>query len=193
MCLLNFADCYHLEKRLHILERVVHFTKVNILSLWASHGTWHSTDTRWSTVSKGLEHSQTPVSLWLRKTGWVVSPTSNGVNKWRASRVGTGWYFCEFAQLLAQCTCVNFWGQPSTCTGVSYFLKLLVTDSYLEYAKVDHQMLFFNPKLWHYCSKMKYEACCNAKFLGQFCRLFPFQAMKTVRLRLNLTRSLLSE
>ena len=45
--------------------------------------------------------------------------------------------------------------------------------------------------LWQFCSKGKVPVCYRADFLSKFCRAFPVQVMKTVRLRVDLTRNLL--
>lgn len=57
----------------------------------------------------------------------------------------------------------------------------------------DHPWLFsHNERLWNYCSSFP-ELCWQPDFLAPFCRLFPFQSVKTVRLRLNLTKELLED
>lgn len=68
-------------------------------------------------------------------------------------------------------------------------------DRYLAYGK-QHQWLFsHNERLWKYCvqdgmRRMRKSYCWKPEFLNRFCSLFPFQSIKTVRLRLNLTRQL---
>lgn len=68
-------------------------------------------------------------------------------------------------------------------------------DRYLSYGK-QHQWLFsHNERLWKYCMqdgyrRMRKSYCWKPEFLNRFCSLFPFQSIKTVRLRLNLTRQL---
>merc|ERR1712183_541975 len=37
------------------------------------------------------------------------------------------------------------------------------------------------------------KMCYNPEFLSQFCSLFPFQTLKTVRLRVNLTRTIIED
>jgi len=71
-------------------------------------------------------------------------------------------------------------------------------DRYLSYGK-SHQWLFsHNPRLWSHCisegqSKFRSSYCWSPEFLNRLCPLFPFQSIKTVRLRLNLTRSLVED
>ena len=40
---------------------------------------------------------------------------------------------------------------------------------------------------------MRSSYCWSPEFLNKFCPLFPFQSIKTVRLRLNLTRELVED
>jgi len=69
--------------------------------------------------------------------------------------------------------------------------------SYLQYGK-SHQWLFsHNQPLWSHCTKdgpkFRSSYCWKPEFLNRFCPLFPFQSIKTVRLRLNLTKSLVED
>eukprot|EP00092_Neocalanus_flemingeri_P003491 GFUD01003744.1.p1 GENE.GFUD01003744.1~~GFUD01003744.1.p1 ORF type:complete len:388 (+),score=116.46 GFUD01003744.1:603-1766(+) len=69
--------------------------------------------------------------------------------------------------------------------------------SYLQYGK-SHQWLFnHNPRLWAHCTEgghnFRSSYCWKPEFLNRFCPLFPFQSIKTVRLRLNLTKSLVED
>jgi len=70
-------------------------------------------------------------------------------------------------------------------------------DTYLKYGK-SHQWLFnHNKRLWAHCteggSNFRKSYCWSPQFLNRFCPLFPFQSIKTVRLRLNLTKSLVED
>jgi len=70
-------------------------------------------------------------------------------------------------------------------------------DTYLQYGK-SHQWLFnHNKRLWSHCtaggSNFRKSYCWKPDFLNRFCPLFPFQSIKTVRLRLNLTKSLVED
>jgi len=65
-------------------------------------------------------------------------------------------------------------------------------SNYIQYGK-SHPWLFqHNTRLWKYCTEQgpnyQHSFCWKPKFLNRFCSLFPFQSIKTVRLRLNLTR-----
>ncbi|XP_045602639.2 carbohydrate sulfotransferase 4 isoform X2 [Procambarus clarkii] len=79
-----------------------------------------------------------------------------------------------------------------------YSLRHLLTcnytnmESYLEYGPMHPWLFFHNLQLWSYCKAFP-DLCWLPQFLEPFCQLFPFQAVKTVRLRLNLTRDLLQD
>ncbi|ROT67246.1 Carbohydrate sulfotransferase 5 [Penaeus vannamei] len=49
-----------------------------------------------------------------------------------------------------------------------------------------------NKALWSQCKTLP-DLCRKPEFLSPFCSLFPFQSLKTVRLRLNLTEELLED
>lgn len=64
--------------------------------------------------------------------------------------------------------------------------------SYLNFS-IDHEFLFsYNTRLWRYCLLYP-EYCSNPSFLSPFCRLFPLQSMKIIRLRLALAEQLLDD
>lgn len=46
-----------------------------------------------------------------------------------------------------------------------------------------------NKRLWRFCQRQK-SLCNDPSFLGKMCRLFPFQSVKTVRMRLRLGKFL---
>ncbi|XP_034234608.1 carbohydrate sulfotransferase 6-like isoform X1 [Thrips palmi] len=63
---------------------------------------------------------------------------------------------------------------------------------YLDYGP-DHTWLFsHNTRLWDACQRRP-DLCWRPRFLNAFCRLFPFQSMKVVRLRLRLMEELLAD
>lgn len=65
-------------------------------------------------------------------------------------------------------------------------------EHYLRYGP-SHPWLFSHNKfLWGRC-KTSSDLCWKPEFLSPFCSLFPFQSLKTVRLRLNLTEELLED
>ena len=66
-------------------------------------------------------------------------------------------------------------------------------DSYLDYAMNHNEALSHNKRLWSNCYGSGRKHCYNPEFLSQFCSLFPFQSLKTVRLRLNLTRQIIED
>lgn len=70
-------------------------------------------------------------------------------------------------------------------------------ERYLQYGK-QHQWLFsHNERLWAHCladgPQFRKSYCWEPAFLNRFCPLFPFQSIKTVRLRLNLTKTLVED
>ena len=67
-------------------------------------------------------------------------------------------------------------------------------ESYLEYGR-HHHWLFQHNEILHgrRLQKMKTSFCWKPDFLNKFCLLFPFQSIKTVRLRLNLTRQFIKD
>ena len=74
----------------------------------------------------------------------------------------------------------------------------LPPDRYLTYGR-GHQWLFtHNARLWTHCQadgKQRFQKsyCWKPEFLNKFCPLFPFQSIKTVRLRLNLTEQIVKD
>ena len=65
-----------------------------------------------------------------------------------------------------------------------------------EKTDLPHKRFRQNSRLWKYCSKegrQRSSYCWTPHFLNKFCSLFPFQAFKTVRLRVNLTRELVED
>ena len=69
----------------------------------------------------------------------------------------------------------------------------LITGTLLDYAKVHVEALSHNERLWSQCFGDNRKMCYNPEFLSQFCSLFPFQTLKTVRLRVNLTRTIIED
>eukprot|EP00088_Acartia_fossae_P008136 TRINITY_DN13852_c0_g2_i1.p1 TRINITY_DN13852_c0_g2~~TRINITY_DN13852_c0_g2_i1.p1 ORF type:complete len:458 (-),score=59.97 TRINITY_DN13852_c0_g2_i1:223-1596(-) len=66
-------------------------------------------------------------------------------------------------------------------------------NSYIEYGKSHNWLFSHNQRLWQYCDQGRNSFCWQPNFLNQFCSLFPFQSIKTVRLRLNLTQTLMTD
>ncbi|ODM97584.1 Carbohydrate sulfotransferase 4 [Orchesella cincta] len=63
-------------------------------------------------------------------------------------------------------------------------------NEFMKYGKTHHWLYSHNSRVWQYCEK-SYDVCWDPKFLSDMCRLFPFQSVKTVRMRLRLAKSLL--
>ncbi|XP_044730070.1 carbohydrate sulfotransferase 5-like [Chrysoperla carnea] len=92
---------------------------------------------------------------------------------------------------------VQIRGSPEAENAVNHLKKLLNCnytnmDSFLEFSKHNVWVFYHNTRLWDQCQKYPHF-CFEPKFLSQFCKLFPFQIMKVVRLRLRLAEELLKE
>lgn len=65
-------------------------------------------------------------------------------------------------------------------------------EDYYNYGR-DHMHQFtHNMRLWDHC-KYKKELCFDSDFTSRLCKLFPFQSMKVVRIRLKLVQELLED
>ncbi|KAJ8970088.1 hypothetical protein NQ317_018045 [Molorchus minor] len=88
-------------------------------------------------------------------------------------------------------------GAPHSDSALKTLKSLLNCDytnlnRYLQFG-FNHVYLFtHNTRLWNQC-EMYQQYCWNYSFLNEFCKLFPFQSMKTVRLRLWLAEDLLKD
>lgn len=65
-------------------------------------------------------------------------------------------------------------------------------DDYLEYGQSHNYLFTHNTRLWNQCHLFP-NYCWQPKFLEPFCKLFPLQSMKVVRLRMRLAASLLRD
>ncbi|XP_033222948.1 carbohydrate sulfotransferase 4-like isoform X2 [Belonocnema kinseyi] len=65
-------------------------------------------------------------------------------------------------------------------------------EHYLNFGKLHVWLFNHNSPLWKQCQMHK-SICWDPRFLNSFCRLFPFQSMKVVRLRLRLVEKLLAQ
>lgn len=65
-------------------------------------------------------------------------------------------------------------------------------NNYLNYGKAHVYLFTHNYRLWNECERYP-QFCWNATFLSDFCKLYPFQSMKVVRLRLKLAEELLKD
>lgn len=63
---------------------------------------------------------------------------------------------------------------------------------YFNYGKMHLNQFSHNSRLWKYCKYQK-EFCLDANFTSKFCKLFPFQSMKLVRVRLHLIEDILRD
>ena len=72
-------------------------------------------------------------------------------------------------------------------------ILLVTAEAFIDYARVHHEALSHNKRLWKYCDRGRNADCFEPELLNRFCSLFPFQTMKTVRLRVNMTRALLED
>lgn len=65
-------------------------------------------------------------------------------------------------------------------------------EDYLNYGKSHTYLFEHNVRLWSVCEDFPHY-CWRPKFLTPFCKLFPLQSMKTVRLRLSTAEKLLED
>lgn len=88
--------------------------------------------------------------------------------------------------------------RPPKSIGAIQKLKNLLncnyTDmmSYLNYGETHTYLFSHNNRLWSQCKQFPH-LCYDPAFLTPFCKLFPLQSMKTVRLRLSLATELLDD
>ncbi|KAK5649750.1 hypothetical protein RI129_000779 [Pyrocoelia pectoralis] len=65
-------------------------------------------------------------------------------------------------------------------------------NNYLDYGQSHVYLFTHNTRLWDMC-ELHPTYCWDPIFLSEFCKLFPFQSMKVVRLRLELAEKLLQD
>ena len=65
-------------------------------------------------------------------------------------------------------------------------------NHYLDYEYKHPWLLNHNTRLWWICFAFR-SFCHNQRFLSNYCSLFPFQSIKVVRLRMNLTETFLKD
>ncbi|XP_013144681.1 PREDICTED: carbohydrate sulfotransferase 4-like [Papilio polytes] len=65
-------------------------------------------------------------------------------------------------------------------------------EDYFEYGKGHLHQFSHNGRLWDHC-KYKKELCFDSEFTAKFCKQFPFQSMKVVRVRLRLVQEILQD
>ncbi|KAB0789967.1 hypothetical protein PPYR_15747 [Photinus pyralis] len=92
---------------------------------------------------------------------------------------------------------VQIGGPPYGDTAVKNLKKLLNCDytdfgNYLAFRQTSVCLFIHNKRLWDVCDLYP-KYCWDPMFLSEFCKLFPFQSIKVVRLRLELTEELLKD
>ncbi|CAH0384583.1 unnamed protein product [Bemisia tabaci] len=89
-------------------------------------------------------------------------------------------------------------GAPIAGVALKRLKKLLtcnytgLEEDYLSYGQEHTWLLEHNFRLWNKCTVRPY-LCWEPQFLSPFCKLFPFQIMKVVRVRLSLVEELLED
>lgn len=88
-------------------------------------------------------------------------------------------------------------GPPHAETALNVLKNLLNCDytdltRYLEFGMTHSYLFTHNKRLWSQCEAYP-DYCWQPDFLNEFCKLFPFQSMKSVRLRLRLAEELLED
>ncbi|KAH9632145.1 hypothetical protein HF086_006579 [Spodoptera exigua] len=67
-------------------------------------------------------------------------------------------------------------------------------EEYFEFESKDLSLFSHSTRLWEYCKNEKSnDLCFNGDFISRICKLFPFQSMKLVRLRLSLVDEILND
>nr|XP_021187480.2 carbohydrate sulfotransferase 4 [Helicoverpa armigera] len=67
-------------------------------------------------------------------------------------------------------------------------------EEYFEFESKDLGLFSHSTRLWDYCKyDNKNDLCFNAEFTSRLCKLFPFQSMKLVRLRLRLVEEIIKD
>ncbi|CAG7838159.1 unnamed protein product [Allacma fusca] len=64
--------------------------------------------------------------------------------------------------------------------------------AYLKNGQVQHWVFNHNSRVWKFCQE-NHQVCWDPNFNSNMCRMFPFQALKTVRMRLTLARAILKD
>ncbi|XP_015522085.2 carbohydrate sulfotransferase 5 [Neodiprion lecontei] len=88
-------------------------------------------------------------------------------------------------------------GPPLSSKALKWVKDLLNCEyedlgEYIDYGKPHPWVFNHNTNLWKQCERHK-GVCYDHKFLSSMCKLFPFQSMKLVRLRLRIAQELLAD
>ena len=77
---------------------------------------------------------------------------------------------------------------------LKHLLKCNYTDmeDYLEFGKTHNYLFSHNIRLWRHC-RMFPQYCYEPKFLEAYCKLFPMQSMKVVRLLMDVAAKLFDD
>uniref|UniRef100_A0A182KFG7 Sulfotransferase domain-containing protein n=1 Tax=Anopheles christyi TaxID=43041 RepID=A0A182KFG7_9DIPT len=92
---------------------------------------------------------------------------------------------------------VQIRGPPNDSVALHNLRHLLHCDysemeNYLEFGRTHNYLFSHNTRLWQQCVRFP-QFCYEPRFLGAYCRLFPRQSMKVVRLRAALVTPLLED
>lgn len=88
-------------------------------------------------------------------------------------------------------------GPPHDKPAIKSLKKLLKCnytglEEYLDFGQAHNYLFTHNTRLWSQCHLFP-NFCYQPKFLEHFCKLFPLQSMKVVRLRMRIAASLLKD
>ncbi|XP_046596048.1 carbohydrate sulfotransferase 5-like isoform X2 [Neodiprion lecontei] len=88
-------------------------------------------------------------------------------------------------------------GPPLSSKALKWVKDLLNCEyedlgEYIDYGKPHPWVFNHNTNLWKQCERHK-GVCYDHKFLSSMCKLFPFQSMKLVRMRLRIAQELLAD
>ncbi|XP_004926985.1 carbohydrate sulfotransferase 4 [Bombyx mori] len=65
-------------------------------------------------------------------------------------------------------------------------------DGYFDYGRQHDFQFSHNTRLWDHC-KHNIDLCSDSDFMSKYCKLFPFQSMKILRLRLRFVKQILND
>ncbi len=150
----------------------------DLLPLWASFAFPNTTSSREQseTNTRGCKRYQISISLWLLQPSlrWVE------VRNW----------FRFPLLLLTSCSWIVCHNSSNPRPIFFFFYQ----GKWFDYARHHQEALSHNERLWGHCAQHRNrQDCFSPRFLSRYCSLFPFQSMKTVRLRMNITRQIIED
>ena len=74
-----------------------------------------------------------------------------------------------------------------------FIIHLFLLADLTRFGSLHMDLHLHNSRVWKHCSKGRNSLCFNADLLSKSCAIYPFQTIKTVRLRANLTEQLLAD